>query len=153
MKESPCLSILFIDCSSWRMGTYYLIRLDQRLNIFFWKECPGVKVYYLRRWCGLEPHFGVFQSPEKKSNQASLRRQGRFRAVERVQRDTDNSVLFFADRLCIALSLFSITLVSLADRLFPCGCKGNCCWHWICNIPQLPQLATEQRTTLSFPGD
>jgi hypothetical protein len=32
--DNPCLSISFIDCSSWKMGSYHLLRVDQRLNIF-----------------------------------------------------------------------------------------------------------------------
>jgi hypothetical protein len=31
-RDSPCLSILFTDYSSWKMAAYHLFRVDQRLN-------------------------------------------------------------------------------------------------------------------------
>jgi hypothetical protein len=46
-KHSPCLSILFIDYSLWKMGAYQLLRVDQRLNTFCREECPGRDVYWL----------------------------------------------------------------------------------------------------------
>jgi hypothetical protein len=46
-RDSPGLSILFIDCSSWKLGAYYFLRVDQRLNTFFRKECLGREAYWL----------------------------------------------------------------------------------------------------------
>lgn len=40
-RGSSSLSILFIDCSSWRMSAYHLLRVEQRLNTFCRKGCPG----------------------------------------------------------------------------------------------------------------
>jgi hypothetical protein len=46
-RDSPYLSILFIDGSSWKMGACHIPRVDQRLNTFCKKECPGRKAYWL----------------------------------------------------------------------------------------------------------
>jgi hypothetical protein len=39
--DSPRLSIPFIDCPSWKMDEYQLLRVDQRLNTFCREECLG----------------------------------------------------------------------------------------------------------------
>ena len=41
MEETVLGSKLSIDCSSWKMGTYNFLRVDQRLNTFCGKECLG----------------------------------------------------------------------------------------------------------------
>ena len=46
MRET-CLSILFIDCLTCKMDAYYLLRVDQRLNTFCRKGCPGREAYCL----------------------------------------------------------------------------------------------------------
>jgi hypothetical protein len=43
--SSVLCSKLFIDSSLWKMGLYYLLRVDQRLNTFFRKECPGREAF------------------------------------------------------------------------------------------------------------
>lgn len=40
-RDSPCLFNLFVYCSSWEMGAYGLLRVDQRLSTFCRKECWG----------------------------------------------------------------------------------------------------------------
>ena len=47
MKETVLGSKLFIDCSSWKMGAYNLLKVDRRLNTFYRKECPGKQAYWL----------------------------------------------------------------------------------------------------------
>jgi hypothetical protein len=47
-RNSPCLSIPFIDCSSWKMDAYHLLRVDQRLNTFGRKECLRREAYWLK---------------------------------------------------------------------------------------------------------
>jgi hypothetical protein len=47
MKETVLGSKLFIDCSLWKMGAYHLLRVDQSLNTFCGKECPGRDAYWL----------------------------------------------------------------------------------------------------------
>ena len=47
MRETVLGSKLFIDCSSWKMGAYHLLRVDQRLNTFCRKECLGREAYWL----------------------------------------------------------------------------------------------------------
>jgi hypothetical protein len=41
-RDSPCLSIPFIDSSSWKMGAYHLLRVD-----LYRKECQGREAYWL----------------------------------------------------------------------------------------------------------
>jgi hypothetical protein len=41
MEETVLGSKLFIDCSSWKMNVYQLLRVDQRLNTFCREECLG----------------------------------------------------------------------------------------------------------------
>jgi phage protein U len=47
MKETVLGSKLLIDCSSWKMGAYNLLKMDRRLNTFYRKECPGKQAYWL----------------------------------------------------------------------------------------------------------
>lgn len=44
-RDSPCLSILFIDYSSWKMGAYHLFGVDQKLNTFSRMECLEREAY------------------------------------------------------------------------------------------------------------
>jgi hypothetical protein len=44
-KDSPHLSIPFIECSSWKMDAYQFLRVYQRLNTFRRKECLGREAY------------------------------------------------------------------------------------------------------------
>ena len=46
-RESPCLSIVFIHCSAWKMGDYNFLRENQRLNTFYKKKCPRRDAYWL----------------------------------------------------------------------------------------------------------
>jgi hypothetical protein len=46
-RDRPCLSMQFIDCSSWKMGAQHLFRVDQRLNIFCREECLEREAYWL----------------------------------------------------------------------------------------------------------
>jgi hypothetical protein len=46
MEETGLGFKLFIDCSSWKMGAYHLLRVDL-LNTFCKKECLGRDTYWL----------------------------------------------------------------------------------------------------------
>jgi hypothetical protein len=37
----------FIDCSSWKMGAYHLLRVDLRLNTFCRMDSLGREAYWL----------------------------------------------------------------------------------------------------------
>ena len=50
-RDSPCLSIPFIDSSSWKMDGHQLLRLDQTLNIFCKEEYLGNGAYMLNFQC------------------------------------------------------------------------------------------------------
>ena len=47
MKEIALGSKLFIDCSSWKMDTYNLLKRYQTLNTFCREECPEREAYWL----------------------------------------------------------------------------------------------------------
>ena len=47
MRETVFGPKLLIACSSWKIGACHLLRVDQRLNFFCRKECPGREVYWL----------------------------------------------------------------------------------------------------------
>lgn len=51
-RDSPCLSILFAHSSSWKIGAYNILRVNQRLNTFYRKECPGREAYCLNPRAG-----------------------------------------------------------------------------------------------------
>jgi hypothetical protein len=44
MKKTVLGSKLLIDCLLWKMGAYYTIMVDQRLNTLCREECLGQKL-------------------------------------------------------------------------------------------------------------
>lgn len=47
MRDSPCLSKLFIHCSLWKMGAYNSLRVDQGLNTFCREDDQGREAHWL----------------------------------------------------------------------------------------------------------
>jgi hypothetical protein len=46
-RDNLCLSILFIDYSSWKMDPYNLLRVDQRFKYYLQEGISGREAYWL----------------------------------------------------------------------------------------------------------